>query len=1170
MDYIATAAEAALYSVNRPHPAPSDSHQYPAGKTLDVLVDLSLFWHPQNFVPQGGNLFLSTRNQMHTRTVQTDGVQTDNDYVTEAVVDALQSWYSFNSPPDPVFLEEWGILDVDDADDADADLHHGPLGGPLSAWRGSRAFTSLSVGAILQYAQNPDIPHLHAGSCVIDALLWEADQSWRARTLWTRPYLQAQLGDRPSLAKLLAFLKTTCVGLVAIDCTGRILQRWHPETPLFTMYCMVRDSHCYPLTNPRWRAAMAHLHRDEIVLDDLDPVSTRTGSANVYPQGLTLEQARALTAEDEAVVCSADVTALFQEWVQETRVLPAAAWTVGGAVQAFRIPQGPLILAAPDYTERAAIAAHLQVDFSNQSWGVLARQWADGLQGMPPPSQYNRDYVTAYLTYPMGPYRACFVPPDERATKQQAPNVSALDIVRCYSSLLLTPPPWMPAWPQFGFFDAVEPCHITQAADIGIGEYRVDTEWWLNPWQRERAGWYPDGLVRYSVQTGVLQPSHITHVLRASSIVPSTWFQGLATAVRDHCPGMESKALLNSFVGLLGRHRDRKVRVGVMGSMESAYQTVLDIRRTGGTAHAIPCGSLESPLWTVLRETTVEQTSGYLPIYRALLAAAHVALSQVVATYCRVPGVHILGFNTDAVWIEGTSAPLPAAADPPVWGTVRREEVRALQGHHPADFPARPSFISHQERREWSRMDVAPSVSMEGLVGLAGASPCLITGESPGCGKTWLMAELWKTWAAAGPVDNVLVTAYTHAACAQLRAYGAPAVVLNKAAYTPGLGLHPDPDKLATYKRILLDEYAMMPPDCMQSLLQAVARGTQLWCAGDILQCVAPAPRPLDYRRLPLFQAALHSREVRLPYRPHAARFDPAMKSALDRFQTHGTLDAPVWQLEDAPDTVERYVCYTNATRQRINAKALHTWAETCGALLEEGQGHVPWLARSMPLMVYHGTDVQLELLKTQVWVVQDIVGHGAATEVVLEGPLDWDAGLMEPDARTLTLSLKQVGALFDYPWCVTAHKIQSGRIRQPYAILDAALMNRNTLYTALSRGTRAADIWIPGVDASHRWALFDYARAHGQVHVVGDDAAVDALVLPPPSDIISYEVPVPRAPSGRFHVTTEARHIRVRCRLACIPAADRVHSFYYTATTETAIRAKAEVLAAELNAKYF
>jgi len=252
-----------------------------------------------------------------------------------------------------------------------------------------------------------------------------------------------------------------------------------------------------------------------------------------------------------------------------------------------------------------------------------------------------------------------------------------------------------------------------------------------------------------------------------------------------------------------------------------------------------------------------------------------------------------------------------------------------------------------------------------------------------------------------------------------------------------------DPSKLSGYSAVLIDEYTMLPVPHMALLVRAQKKyGFKVICFGDERQCVSIGEF-VSFHTNPLFLEMCGNVVVSLKYKENYARYDKAMYNALCEFDRTSKL-SDAW-FQELPLTYT-HLCYSNTKRQALNKECLDRWVKEHNATLIDVGGMKVCVGLAMT--VYYENDKEAGFFKTQDWIVEGVAD--GKVHLTRGGEKRW-------------IVAKDFKAMFDYSFAKTTHRSQGITIENKYVIWEADRMSKNTLNTALSRGTCLANVFVAG-----------------------------------------------------------------------------------------------------------
>lgn len=796
--------------------------------------------------------------------------------------------------------------------------------------------------------------------------------------------------------------------------------------------------------------------------------------------------------------------AILVMFVRTAGRIPTSLACKGSHVIAFRDPgTNMLYVAGTDWEARRSVmdAAHERykledLRFNNQSWGAITALLFQCTQGAVKPCAYSPHAHHIFSSYPTLPYVL-----DTRSNPVGDEIETTIDIRRAYTAILQnnnTP------WPVFDTLDVITPCKDVRS--LPCGEVYIETDFhccsttmWFP------AGWYPVCWAKYALECGYIQPDYITYAMCPRSQLEAEAFRPYTEFVEEHFPD-NSKYLVNALVGLWGRSSYSTSVAGITTCADTAIATLQHLPNT-----AIHRVAKIEDLFIVTSTTKTDLLGGNIPWYRHVIASSWILLDSIIKEHTDETS-RIVRINTDSVSIvNAVGIEKLATKDKCVFGhPYVSETVTAVQCNDDivhdqlATAVYGPTLHQRMERRPplfiYADHVKSPTIIMEKMPcpGTVCTSPDSTTVEQQktagaivlgiaGSGKSHLLLQTYEaTIDEDGTVcgaqhrtskDPAVVTCYTHAACERLKKEGLPARVFDSVAYDS------ETKQLSAkgfyeYKHIVVDEFTMLPPSHINILVQIKLRqpGTSIVFAGDPSQCPPVTEGWVWYHLNPTIHWLCDWTIVQLAYK--FTRYDKPMFNSLEVFRHTGKLIA-TWDRTECTEA-ELDICYSNKFRSERNAYRLSQWIK------QTGKSDIVWkqlrpdfkVCIGLPIMGYHDTDTTLEVFKTRTFKIVDIKSesseeNSSSTSSLILQRTDVD------DDTLLTIPQSFAATAMDYSFCVTTHKIQGITRRGHYNIWEADRMNRNVLYTALSRGTSLQYVHVVGASSTKLWDCAHPTTSH-------------------------------------------------------------------------------------------
>jgi len=858
----------------------------------------------------------------------------------------------------------------------------------------------------------------HPDQCVIDYLVWEASKTTsRKFTRWTRPWLLRELGEAPNTEELLAFVKKEGdVSMYALDMTMRVFETHVPEcVARVSLFFVANNEHCYPITDKVHRQYIAQ--HGALSLHDIRVNQSGIEDADVRSSDDLNSDAAVIVVSDED-----NLTAICVSMIEKSESAVESFSYYDGCLNAFQHPtKKQVVVAGRDYHERKAVcdtffAKYRLADFrfANQQWGSIGRILFQSAYANIPRSCYSPDFKHVLTHYPVGPYISC---EDTNTTAR------SVDISRCYSSILVNN---KEEWGVFSGFESIEPVRVLSSSSIKTGEYYIRTSFTMGDIRVSR-GFYPSVLVRYALQKRYINGSDITHAILAKRTLPGNTFRKFVEETTEAFP-VESKSIINHYIGSLGVLYDKKEVGGITDNMDVAVATMLTCENDDWTSvfHRI------NDLIVVRRLKETMKHEGDLPLYRHILVSSWIELDKLrMAIYMK--GIRMVGYTVDAVKFKGpvNESSFVKLADkvvgPKALGSYHEEKCMTLRGRKLCERPEHAEYV-------YTPLEVA-DVREANEIGDGG---CLVNGEG-GAGKSYTLAHIKK--------EDDIILCHTNIACENLKEQGVDAQTFDSFLTTHTGNW--DWTRLKNHKRVLIDEYTTLAPPYMFAVLKAVQEfGLKVVCFGDPNQCHAPVDDWVRWDQNSTFLKMVGARKLTLAYK--FMRYDHAMYERLCEFKKTRVLH---WDNPLVPSYTN--LCRTHETRHRINQDCLERWAHETGAVLQcvgklllNKENHIygEWRAAvGLEVMAYNDSIKDKGIFTTQRWKV-----------IAIEKGIQ-----LERNEKTIWLDKKVFCKIFDYSFCCNIEKVQGCEFEGHINIHEADKMTFNMLYTALTRGKSITKVHV-------------------------------------------------------------------------------------------------------------
>lgn len=906
-------------------------------------------------------------------------------------------------------------------------------------------------GVGLLYNSMPEVSTTE-GQCAIDYLLYEATHQKESRHKgWTRAWLIERLGtEAPTTQQIIDFAKEQeDIVVYALDPLAKVFQKLTATArPRMWLYFVCNNGHLYPVTDKHQHQMIAKT--DEMELGQMSIRREDIEKADYMGEQDFVEEG---SRSPVVVLDTNDLTGTCV-WVMKRtkKVVEIVTLNAEGHMTGFVHPTSKQkIMAGKDWAERMEFCK-VQFEmtrmedflFRNQGWATISMAMLRNLYLGLPKSHYSHEVQQIFKSYPVVAYRMW----DGTEAEE------SIDIHKCYTSLLL-----MMDCPYAVFSGFEYPKKLNTGVTLDMlkaGEYYIAKTFYMGRGTIKCSrGFYPLCFVRYVVKRGYVRMSDVTWGVEASQFIPADAFRPFIQHLIDNHRG-QLKNLVNTLVGLMGRFVAKKDWCGFTDDFQTMLATMVRIQERNHVSQVQQVGDL----WAIREVEESLMNDGHVPIYRSIIAMGKCQLDVMVNELELDPNM-IVGYNTDAVKIRKH-----AYRQDKFSAEIGGFEPEALKGKC---FGQRMEMLKEHEEFVCVRKPVRRITEQTpDFMKLAIAFGCLFLGVG-GSGKTFILQQIAEM-AKVGAVKEVVVVSFTNSAVENLKSRGTEAFTFHS--YYGGkrgdteeevddLKLQIDYSKLGKTGVLLIDEYTMLPPSCYAGIMREQKKhGFKVICFGDYRQCLPVDKVKTIYHRNPMFLDMCGNMICEVAYKPRLARYDNRMYDALCDFDKTGKL-SHVWNV-GIPKTY-KHLSWKVKTAERVNAEMFGKWVEEHGSEVVSLAGMK--VCAGMPL-VCKENDKKRGFFKTQEWVLEEVVGKAVA---------------VSRGEKKEVLSYGDFKHFFDYAFCRTIHKAQGITLSGKYVVHDVNSMSKNLMYTALTRGTCLANVYLatkPNPNRVYRYEVEEQVMA--------------------------------------------------------------------------------------------
>ena len=645
-----------------------------------------------------------------------------------------------------------------------------------------------------------------------------------------------------------------------------------------------------------------------------------------------------------------------------------------------------------------------QFDFKNNSYTQVARSLLDIKMGFIRKSTYNEQALNMLDSY----FPAALIQTIDDQTKLPKGTVGS-DICKSYSNVILKN---KFKFPVYNIHCKVEDY---DGEEIVCGEYYIDATELKFKSEQEHAitlkpAFYSWNVITYLLQKKHIRKSDIKLQFRAAYSEPADCFKEFVEYIYNTFENTIAKKLVNFLIGFW----DSKYNKNFTGCITDSVEVLASIL---SESKVKPSVDFLNGMFLIRRETKSRLGSDHTSLWRHVICGGIVQLLEVCEKV-HDNNFRFIGVNTDCVYYVGDSSKING---------VKTNNILQNIGGVFAEEKVRPKLYHEYEH---TNLDTSDFTVENGL-------GKIITGP-PGAGKTELLKEMVEK------EDSYVVLCGSNKACVNVNARCGERVAFTFDSYLPP-ALNDEQKAKKLDKTVYVDEFSMLDDHWITVIYKAFLKNrNRVYFFGDKNQLTGIEEGnvlPINYIESTAMRQMCPTLEV-VPFNPKTGRYTQKLYDILTKFIESGELDHKFSGIADDLDT---NMCYSNAKRRSVNHKR------------ESKMG-------TKVTCVYKG-DKERYVLN----VGDDVVCTKNMKKINMFNAEKFTITAINDTSVTVnkeTFPTAEFGKFFLPNWCTTVHRYQGDTVRVPFNIHEANCnkMNRNMLYTAISRATHEDNVHIGNI----------------------------------------------------------------------------------------------------------
>lgn len=620
----------------------------------------------------------------------------------------------------------------------------------------------------------------------------------------------------------------------------------------------------------------------------------------------------------------------------------------------------------------------------------------------------------------------------------------AVDIMKCYSSLLLKP---LDNWLVYDILDDIEP-YVETDGDFQFGLYVVETD---DLTILHQSNIYSNKILDYARENGVEFKVKYQMIKRpkykSDNLENRNHFHKIIDKIKSwDMDKRMMKLIINSITGYMGKTTNKKYDVklntnilevfedavikGTEKSKEIYFEKMQDLFVYGSVNETeITCNSLPVYIqildWSNIKLHEMQKDIGGICVYRHTDMVLMVKMDGKEFNYCGsgadYPYDH--QFNPDDDITE-------------TWGKIKQENPRSLRYKHYETYMDDKRHCSFPVIDEWKTTPLNSSNDYKEIIELAVKNGGLLVEGRAGTGKDYVISQ------GLPELDADCKLALTNKA----------SNIMGGTTIHKALGIN-DSDKacavmMKKYKHkkiVVVNEISMINKSLWYKLYLLKKQNPKLVfiLLGDYRQCKPIEEERIDINDFDYFGSSLvkyltNYNKIELTQRQ---RYDLQMWNMLEDYYEKGIIPNIPFGTAGLKC---RKICYYNRTRKYINKLSMDASKTNDALFLEfEDDEDDPSHFKQQPVYIYNGLPVMSIKNNKDFGIVN---GDEYFVKEFTNETITFD--------NDLIINKDKFHSNFVANYCATTHKLQGATIDEPLFIFDfdKLMADRHLGYTAMSR----------------------------------------------------------------------------------------------------------------------
>lgn len=957
--------------------------------------------------------------------------------------------------------------------------------------------------------------HVHKDQCVIDCLVHMFEDVPRFKNSFNYEQLCKQFDDIDSecLTKgisannLIEFVKRNYSKRLSLyiidDFNNKFVQFQHPKADHSLVLKMVNE-HCYIIKDETEKERIIRLEYYDMGQFNFCPNVTENNYEKLNVKGMKMENiinhlTKQQTDESKEYLIISGTTNLMticKALAEKTGFQIEEMNCDGAYITGFKNPfyeKNRYVLLNDNIEKCLEICKllyskteNIEHKFRNQSLASLTYEYFCYLHGNIPKSFYNNNTLEIMDTYKhkaiVETFNECVEEDDfwrgfrenwGEEEQKECMGKFALDICKSYTNVMYRNDVDFPIFDIFSTFEKYVP------SNDFIGEYIIEKPIQLPFGPVLYDVKYSAVMIKGLIERGIIKHEDIDYKMKPSMIISNSIFRDFIENIYETFDMKTCKLMINSLSGMFGITKSKRIKVCMSNShdtvsalyrkytSEKKYTEIEEMDYKLRKDNVLDITNIND-MYFISLKSQVRMDRDYLGIYNHIIDGAKLQVIDLAIKIHNLGGI-VTYIKTDCV------------------GYIRNEEIFIEKEKKkrliPIHVDEKLIDVGSYRKDKYSHRVIKTKCNGDKMIDISKLNNYsfekLVIGGG-GCGKTYMACNMSSN--NLEERDNTyLYLCPTGKSVDGIKQYGIDNVFTldEKFLEVKDFSQIVETIKKSSVRYIIIDEASMVKAHFMSKLaiIKRHIPYMKIFFFGDFNQCPTIEDKEqneysIDYKNNKGYMSLFKEVE-KLPYNPITGRYTQELYDLSIEFLETGKLSNKFNFIDNEYDVKYTSICKSNFTKRRIDKECMEKY------ISKQGKNDkiivIPYIdnkeTQKQDVVLCKG--VKIVCRKNNTKFTSDVkedklksckkISNGSFLTVVDIHNMHVELSFDDYKYKNIFVEFCYFHDFYELAYCNTVYRYQGATIKDKYTIYDVESMNREELYTALTRAKKLEDIYICG-----------------------------------------------------------------------------------------------------------